>query len=374
MNNSSNTYCLPDSRSFVINPDPNSKDWNDKCAFIQTIGTEEMRYNKIFTAEVIRLLATGMIKVKEGGKRLTKNELIEGFEKLIAEKKALGAARLDDLNKLIQNTGYNHQVLDNLLASLSGQELADNIQTSLEVSGFADSTITKTYLPDIYKKIRLRDNPDNEEVVRLLKRMYRETNVKVNKETDAVVVVNSSNVRPIKTTPLDNFINKLDIAKANWKELSVFLALTTGRRMAEIHGISTKFEYVNSDTVLFTGQLKTKDRSVGSFPYEIHTFCDAERVVKAWERLSILRSPLVPEMVNKLLSKALSSELPLSLKAIFEESGITKYKDMRDIYATRMVEFCPVNMITNAFVGRCMGHSEDDLKTANTYQKIRIID
>jgi hypothetical protein len=372
---SSNKHFLPDGRFFIINTDKESPTaWNDKKAFIISVGIHELKHNKVFTAKVIQLLATGMIGITKDGKRKTKSELIEGLEELIKEARELGSLELSNVEQRLKDSGFNSAKLDILLASMSGVQLVDGIEAILENNGFADSTIVKTYLPDIYKKIRLNGGDNCEETVRLLKFRYQETTKDVNAKTQSIVVHNSHNVRPIDVKYLNRFIDSLDLEKASWKELSVYIALSTGRRMAEVHGIDTKFEYVDNETILFTGQLKTKDRSVGNKPYQIHVFCEAVNLVKAWERLKILRQPLEPEAVNKLLSKPLSTELPTHLKLLFEQAGITKYKDMRDIYAARMLQFKPENMTANAFVGSCMGHGENDLNTAETYQKIRIVE
>ena len=142
--------------------------------------------------------------------------------------------------------------------------------------------------------------------------------------------------------------------------------------MAEIHGIATSFHATDNEHVMFTGQLKTKEREQGAEPYIIKTLADASRVVAAWERLKELRGTLSPHDVNRKLSKPLSSEMPASILALFNAAGIQRYKDMRDIYAAKMLEYRPVHITANAFVARCMGHGADDLSTANTYQKIRI--
>jgi hypothetical protein len=368
-----NRHFLPDGRSFIIDVTKESPEaWATKKAFIISIGEHELGHNKMFSAAVLRLLATGMIAVTENGKRKTKAELLEGFTALIAEARELGALRYDALKAMLADGGYSSERLDMMLSALSGDALVNAIEASLKGNGYADSSIVKTYLPDIYKAIKAYGGENAEDTIRLLKHRFSPTTKAVNAADDANVVEHSNSVRPVFWEPIAAFLDGLDIDSASWKHLSVFLALATGRRMAEIHGTATAFHATDNEHVMFTGQLKTKEREQGAEPYIIKTLADASRVVAAWERLKTLRAPLAPHDVNRKLSKPLSSEMPASILALYDASGILKYKDMRDIYAAKMLDDKPVTMTANAFVARCMGHGADDLSTANTYQKIRI--
>lgn len=370
----SNKLYLPDGRSFIIDPAKESPEaWATKKAFIVSIGEHELAHNKMFTSSVVRALATGMIGVKSDGKRKTKVELLEGFVELIKEARELGGLRYGVVMTDMVNGGFDLDKLNAMMVVLSGDGLVDAIEAALKSNGYADSTMVKTYLPDIYKAIEAYGNADASESVRLLKNRFNPMTKSVNATEAAKVVVHVNNVRPVIWSPLMVFLDGLEIDRAGWKDLSVFIALATGRRMAEVHGINTSFYATDDDHVMFGGQLKTKGREDGVEPYIIKTFADASRVVAAWERLKTLRAPLPPFEVNRKLSKPLSSEMPASIVALYNASGIEKYKDMRDIYAAKMLDFLPVHITANAFVARCMGHSADDLITANTYQKIRIV-
>jgi len=58
-----------------------------------------------------------------------------------------------------------------------------------------------------------------------------------------------------------------------WIEVSCAIALTAGRRMAEVH-MSANFEPIEGEShlMLFTGQLKGKGRKMGDLPLHQHTF------------------------------------------------------------------------------------------------------
>jgi hypothetical protein len=368
-----NRHFLPDGRSFIIDVSKESPEaWATKKAFIISIGEHELAHNKMFSAAVLRLLATGMIAVTENGKRKAKAELLAGFTALIAEAREMGALRYEALMSKMKDGGYSSDKLDMMLSALSGDALVDSIEATLKGNGYADSSIVKTYLPDIYKAIQAYDKENSEDTIRLLKHRFSPMTKAVNATDNAIVVTNSHNVRPVYLEPITAYLDGIEIETAGWKQLSVFLILATGRRMAEIHGTATAFTFIDNDHVMFEGQLKTKGREEGAKPYAIRTFADASRVVLAFERLCSLRPPLSPEAVNRKLSKPLSSEMPADIKAFYQHANITQYKDMRDVYAARMLEYKPVTMTANAFVAGCMGHGSEDISTANTYQKIRI--
>lgn len=376
MDSATNKYFLNDGtgRSFPINVDgENTAAWADKKAFIISVGEQELAHNKAFSVAVLRQLAVGMISVKEGKKNKTKAELIEGFAELIREARELGALRYEALQTLINDAGFDAKRLDMMLTSLSGQALASAIENSLRSGGYVTSSIVKTFLPDIYKAIRAYGNEDAEDVVRLVKNAFHEDMQAVNDASEARIMENSNNVRPIKWEPLQAFLDSLDINNASWKELSVYLALATGRRCAEIHGEATAFTYIDDANVMFTGQLKTRDRDEENAPYPIKTYVPSSKLIAAWERLCILKPPMSPDAVSKKLSKPLSSEKPLSIEKLYKASGLEQYKDMRDVYAAKRVLERPLHLTPSVFVGKCMGHSQKHIKAAETYQKIRIM-
>jgi hypothetical protein len=72
------------------------------------------------------------------------------------------------------------------------------------------------------------------------------------------------------------------LASDDWAEIVVGLALCTGRRLAEILVTGSLREATDS-TVIFAGQLKTKERTV--VPYEIPTLAPASLVLSAVERV-----------------------------------------------------------------------------------------
>ena len=68
------------------------------------------------------------------------------------------------------------------------------------------------------------------------------------------------------------------ISCEDWRDVSIALIITTGRRMSEIHGVSTSFQIVDENTLLFEGQMKTKGR-VNVYAYEIPTLVPVSLVL-----------------------------------------------------------------------------------------------
>lgn len=68
------------------------------------------------------------------------------------------------------------------------------------------------------------------------------------------------------------------LASEDWAEMVVGLALCTGRRLAEIL-VTGSITEATDYTVIFAGQLKTKERTV--VPYEIPTLAPASLVLSA---------------------------------------------------------------------------------------------
>ena len=372
-----NIYYLPDGTHFIKDPSKESNPataWSTKKVTILAIGEHALNQNKIYTAEVLRYLATGMLDITANGKRKTKSELLTGFAEIFREaREDIRLLKIHNTEKL-DDGGYNVHKLLLLLERSDYMGVVDSIKAMLDNSGYADSTITKTYLPDIYKVVDASNHPNKIDIIKLIKANYREMNRKVDDATNEdISLIKGRNTLPIKWDVVEKYLTNLDIFTADWKHLSVFLALSTGRRMAEIHGIKTSFDVVDPEHVIFTGQLKVKNRLDGSQPYIIRTLTNSSKVVEAWKRLCNLRTPLEPEEVNQKYSKAFSTELPPALKGFYNLSGIGKYKDMRDVYARKMVSYCPDNMILNIFIADCMGHDERDMKTSTTYQKVRLV-
>ncbi len=94
--------------------------------------------------------------------------------------------------------------------------------------------------------------------------------------------VQSREVKLIEEPELVVEVGHALLASDDWAEMVVGLALCTGRRLAEIL-VTGSFTEATDYTVIFAGQLKTKERTV--VPYEIPTLAPASKVLLAVERV-----------------------------------------------------------------------------------------
>jgi Telomere resolvase len=375
-----NVFYLTNGENFVINPalEVNPNEARDsKKVFLLGLNIVDLSTDKLWTAKAISALATGMVTIKdEGKKRATKAVLIDRLKDYVTEER-LAASVVDDnlilyAKQTLQDCSLSPERLQVLIETLVGQDLVDGIAALIMAKNYAPSTIVKTILPDVAKLITAGYKGEDGQVVKgSLYARFKTMRDLVHKDTNLKVVEACNNRVLTEWEPLSTFVSNVfsNVETSTWKHLSFAIGLATGRRMSEVHGMDTVFEVVSEDTLIFEGQLKTKSREdVGA--YEIPTLFPATQVYQAWLKLRELgKASLTPQDVNKKLSKALSTEMPKDIQDIKKQSNLLAYKDLRDCYAA----FChlkkPETMSTNAYLSKIMGHGENDLETASTYDK-----
>jgi integrase len=156
---------------------------------------------------------------------------------------------------------------------------------------------------------------------------------------------------------------------------AVGLCALTGRRAAEI-GATAKFELIEGDTtkVLFSGQLKTKDRiDISSFI--IPVLGDAEKIVST---LNSIRAKK-PEFINNpaMFHDAASKELNRRVKRFFPfvSDTLLSVKDLRSIYGELNFYFEDNRTIAKSkYISSILGHTEDDITTGQSYLDFYICD
>lgn len=376
-----NLYFLRNGDSFIINPETElnpAQARTLKKQYLLTLNTQDLTTDKMWTAEAVRNLATGLIQVKgeDGKSRASKPVLVERLTKLVAEERAVLLLTQETLVNTAENTlqdcDFSPVALKDALGMYSGNDLVDAVVGMILRKGYQPSTIVKTIVPDVVKVIRTTyGKEDCEGVIHGIHARLQSTRKLVNQHTNDGVAVKCNDRTATNWQPLYEGISEIfeRVETATWKELSLALAFATGRRCAEVHGVATKFTYIDDEHISFEGQLKTRDlRDVGS--YIIPVLYDAKTVIRARERLVELgRGLMTPDEVTRKLSKALSTELPPNLVALKKASNITQYKDLRDTYAAKVSESKPSDMSQNAYLSKIMGHGEKDLQTASTYDK-----
>jgi hypothetical protein len=375
----SNLFFLSNGLNFIVNPalEVSHLDArNSKKLFLLSLNPVDLSTDKFWTSKAIAALATGLVPIKgDNTTRATKAVLIDRLKTYIQEER-LAASIVDETailyaRQTLSDCSLNTDRLVNFIKTLQGQDLVDSISSLILSNNYAPSTIVKTILPEVSKLLGVYyKETDGFSVRGSLYARFKALRESVNETTKANVAKHCKNRQITDWSVVTPFVNQIldNIDTVSWKHLSVALAISTGRRQAEVHSVSTTFEYVNESTVRFEGQLKTKTRGQVD-AYEIPCLFDPTKVITAWQKLKSLGKCAQPEDINRLYSKALSGELPLDIKAFKLSANLTAYKDNRDLYAAYCVTQKPVTVSANAYLSRIMGHSEDDLSTATTYDK-----
>jgi hypothetical protein len=182
-----------------------------------------------------------------------------------------------------------------------------------------------------------------------------------------------TNLRPVDPEKL--IIKGTELLKADsYLNLSLGLMLVTGRRATEILK-TAQMSLATPDTVIFQGQLKTKNSdNAQTQPYEIPTLCDSSLVVEALAKLRTLRdfSDLTPDQVHSRSNKSLNESIKRQFKGLIDNPSP---KDLRACYAQICHEyFCPRHISQTAYFAKILGHSEQDLATAQSYQDFYLVD
>lgn len=157
-----------------------------------------------------------------------------------------------------------------------------------------------------------------------------------------------------------------------WQDVSIAIALVTGRRMVEVHSTG-RFEVLDGQALMFVGQAKARyDTTAKERPFEIPCLLPTDLVNAGINYLSAMRLDR-PEEVNLKVSKPLQRQLKTSWDSI---AGTTvTYKDLRVIYAAIAAETRrPKSMSQTGYLATILGHGENDVSTANSYQKFEIVD
>lgn len=191
-------------------------------------------------------------------------------------------------------------------------------------------------------------------------------------ESRQQVYSDNTNLRPI--SDIDTLLIKAEslIECSSYTALAVGLCLLTGRRLTEIL-LTATMTPIDEDTVLFSGQLKTKDsENAQTGAYEIPVLTDSETICKALKQLRKYKdlSTLSPKQVHSRCNKSCNEQVKRHFLPLIPQCSV---KDLRAIYSTIAYElFCPRNVSETAYTAKILGHSELDLTTAQSYKDFYI--
>jgi hypothetical protein len=160
----------------------------------------------------------------------------------------------------------------------------------------------------------------------------------------------------------------------------------TGRRPSEVlitaqFSVATECKYCDN-SLIFSGQLKTKDSNTARDNYEIPVLCDDESiVVNALARLRKMKdfsTVVVPpkltlaQVVNSITSKTLNETAKRYLSEFFPDSQVKPY-DLRALYVAIMAKWYLISSDSvNEFYSELLGHSESDKESYLSYQDFYI--
>jgi hypothetical protein len=160
--------------------------------------------------------------------------------------------------------------------------------------------------------------------------------------------------------------------RTSYYKLTLGLMMLTGRREGEILK-TAKFTASKNRKyeVIFRGQLKKKEEDTGG--YIIPILEDSKLVRQGLRTLRGLRD--FSALTNSQINSKVSKDLGLYCKDIFGAmlGDDLKPHDLRKAYATIAAhKHNPLQISFNRYASAILGHNEDDIKTANSYNKYYI--
>lgn len=214
-------------------------------------------------------------------------------------------------------------------------------------------------------------NPDHASLFFL--KIPREINDKINEDYRKTLKQRVSNLIPITKDELEKLIKAAikDLESTSYTRLCLALCLLTGRRSGELL-LSAEIHPIDDHSITFNGQFKTKRTRKGTYPIPVlhnsQVICEALKrlhTIAPIHDLNVKQGETLPSALNRRIGKTMSH--------MSRKHYNVKPHDLRALYA----EYCtltlkPSNVSKNAYMSDILGHNEDDISTANSYQKFTI--
>ena len=167
------------------------------------------------------------------------------------------------------------------------------------------------------------------------------------------------------------FLSNVETMEAKqWKQVSISLAIATGRRQSEVHNTNTIFT-VDGEDLQFTGQLKARGLAAEYYEenptYKIPCLVAPELVVNAHQWLkdegkTETDAKKAHNRFSRYLSEAvkgLANELDIDIKKL-------TYKSLRGIYSQIAVNLAKPGD-ENIYIAEILGHSRTDWQLGKKY-------
>jgi hypothetical protein len=216
--------------------------------------------------------------------------------------------------------------------------------------GFAISTLGKTKVSELrnavsFVKSELPNSEDfcntfyNDVYNNHLKTLEKMVNTKyfegINsiKTVDDKIKLDGQKILSWASEIIQTVADKGEVLNRGWYPLSLALALTSGRRMDEIHGETihtdkgvNRYYELQGDKVFISQLAKNPENT--SFVFS--PLVDAETWLKAHQCLPENAIGLTEDKVNKIISSNISKSP--TMKKVYEDLGLKSFKDSRDFY------------------------------------------
>jgi len=273
-----------------------------------------------------------------------------------------------DINRLMSGDLSPDSVSDAILASLVTYKDLQGHSHSYE-----DSTIVKTYLPKINRAL-LQHGDEGKAVSKRINNKVKSRRIAVKKATKINKVKEHNNLKPISEGAMLRFIEAVvsqcesGHVSNNWMAVGLALGFLAGRRQSEIFGDST-FTKIDDTHIEFSGQKKMRGTR-DDVPYTLPVI-NADWVIVLLEYLTKAdKRGKTSAYVNKTICTCYS-RAPRLIKPL----GLDFFKDSRVAYGLyHCAHTKPESITIQAYLGKLMGHGENDLETSNSYQKFNLVD
>jgi hypothetical protein len=219
---------------------------------------------------------------------------------------------------------------------------------------------------------------------KLPKEVYQERNSAYSKQVDT----DSSNLKPFEHSNIKPYVERLTSMLSSDSYIAVAMGICglTGRRPSEvlttaIFEPAVECKYCDH-SLIFSGQLKTKNAVTARNYYEIPVLCDDETIViSALARLRKMKdfsSTMIPiektlgQCVNSITAKGQSQCVQKYLSEFFPNNKVKPY-DLRALYvAIAKYLYIPKDMADSTFYSELLGHSENDKEVFKSYEDFYI--
>jgi hypothetical protein len=350
----------------------------------------DARLQKVAGYTKIALEAMTMSELRELGaylipnaRKLKKPEFIEALLEISA------SYREDRLKEslltleLMERFDFDTNFIQScFIKGITPQQCSDIIGKKFDSGNYAPSTIAKTKMKQLRELLSVvkAQNVESLEwcdsVYDAMREYAAKYHTEVNKNYSQTVenYGTSETIRHIESKPLINWSKEVidwaceqkDLYKG-WHKVSFALAVTSGRRMDEIHG-DCEFEVVDTHTLKSIGLSKKRTEDA-----ELIAPClvDASKWVKALYLLPEERRHQPNSVVNGIIRRAIKD----SIGGQIENLGLETYKDSRDFYVAYLIatQFDKLEDGTHlAFAKKLLGH--ESKKQTLSYEKMVIVD